>query len=516
MDANGLQALRDQAPVLAGYDAVRRLGCGAQGAVWLVRPADGGLPLAAKCFMAPSAVAAEPDGGASGPAGQNESEITQEWRILARYEHDHLVAVHGLVGLDGPWRGGQALLMDHAAGGSVRDIVAARGPLSVGECVTVLTPLGQVLSFLHGRGVVHGDVSPGNVLMTVHGKPVLGDLGFGRLAGQPQGCAGGTPGFFGRHDDGASPASDVYAMAAVGWFALTGHAPAATRDRMPLGMYVRGVPAELVAALEAGLADIAGQRPTAAELAQAVFRSARAEPVALAQSVHPSVLPELSTRRDARRRAPRFSWHRTHRPRLRQPAAPGGLRGGRRGGGASAPVHSLPPRFIAVAAAVAVAGAGFAGWRLSAGVPGETGAPAAATGVVSTSASAPAPARVPASAGAAVASPPPASKPDGAGAGAAVLGGQAGKIPAPIRDGLLSAAPEEALASLAWVRSYALSNADHGLLGTVNAVGSPAMAADKHVVQALARSGHSYAGLETKVSRAVVVERHLVAGGGCA
>ncbi|WP_054010661.1 protein kinase domain-containing protein [Arthrobacter sp. ERGS1:01] len=153
-------------PDIPGCDPVRRLGGGASGTVWLVQPRDGTVPLAAKCLL--------PGPAGSGAGCHNESEITQEWRILAQYDHEHLIRVHDVVPLDGDGGSGWALLMDYAAGGSVRDIVAARGPLTPGEVVTILTPLGEVLSYLHGRGVVHGDVSPGNVLLTAHGKPLLG------------------------------------------------------------------------------------------------------------------------------------------------------------------------------------------------------------------------------------------------------------------------------------------------------------------------------------------------------
>ncbi len=58
------------------------------------------------------------------------------------------------------------------------------------------------------------------------------------------------------------------------------------------------VPAALVAALEAGLRGDRRQRPAAAEFAAMVYRSAQAEPVDLSVSVHPTVIPQLLTRRD--------------------------------------------------------------------------------------------------------------------------------------------------------------------------------------------------------------------------
>ena len=74
------------------------------------------------------------------------------------------------------------LIMDYAAGGSLGQLVAGRGELGPGETVTVLTPIAQALAYLHGQGFTHGDVSPGNVLFTAHGKPLLADLGVARMA----------------------------------------------------------------------------------------------------------------------------------------------------------------------------------------------------------------------------------------------------------------------------------------------------------------------------------------------
>ncbi|ALE91858.1 hypothetical protein AOC05_05140 [Arthrobacter alpinus] len=469
-------------PVIAGYDAVRLLGSGSQGSVWLVAEKNGGAHLAAKCFW--------PVAGGTGAeqvpgSRHNESEVTQEWRVLAQCDHNHLIRVHELVALAGGGEGGWALLMDYAAGGSVRDVVAARGPLTVGEAVTVLSPMGQVLSFLHGRGVIHGDLAPGNILFSAHGKPLLGDLGFARLVGQGGPSGGGTPGFRCPVEDVLTQSSDVFSLAAVGWFALTGRPPPPTRDRMPLSMYVPGVPAELTAALEAGLDERAWHRPTAAAFAQAVFRSARAEPLALAQSVHPSVLPQLLTRGVANRR--RRGWAgqvlrgRRWCRRTSKPHAGGGRRRARVRG----PRVSVAAGFIAVAVVVA----GFGGWRLMAGNGGvETGTQGGPHGAVT-------------------ASSPPAATPAPTAAALAGLGAVASMVPAGVRAEMISDDPAIALTALAWVRSYALSNVNFTLLEAVNAAGSPAALADTAIARALEKAGHSYAGLTTAVAEASVSAR---------
>jgi hypothetical protein len=198
---------------------------------------------------------------------------------------------------------GLGLLVDYAPGGSLAQLVGSRGKLSIGETVTVLTPISQVLGYLHARGFTHSDVSPGNVLFTSHGKPLLSDVGIARMVGDVAALPNhGTRGFVDPAPvdavrAGLQPERDVYSVAALGWYCLTGEAPARTSDRPPLPLILPDVPAELAAVLEAGLSEDRRRRPAAFELATAVYRSAAPLPVDLAGSVHPTVLQELLTRR---------------------------------------------------------------------------------------------------------------------------------------------------------------------------------------------------------------------------
>ena len=127
--------------------------------------------------------------------------------------------------------GGLGLVMDYAAGGSLAQLVNCRGPLGVGEAVTVLTPIAQALGYLHGKGFMHSDVAPGNVLFTAHGKPLLADLGITRMVGDAAATfPAGTDGFLDPAPvdalrAGLQPERDVYSAAAVGWYCLTGKAP---------------------------------------------------------------------------------------------------------------------------------------------------------------------------------------------------------------------------------------------------------------------------------------------------
>ncbi|WP_232084589.1 serine/threonine-protein kinase, partial [Arthrobacter sp. SO5] len=289
------------APKVPGYDVERCLGRGGSATVWLVVEESTGREYALKCF--------DDRAGADGPpADQRETEegMRREVRILSALDHGHLIRAHAVLRLRPPHDGGEdglGLVLDYAPGGSLGGLLASRGQLGPGETVTVLTPVAQALAYLHGHGFTHGDVSPGNVLFSAHGKPLLADLGVARMVADTSPVAGaGTEGF---RDPapvdavraGLQPERDVYSLAALGWYCLTGRAPEPGAQRPPLPLLVAGVPAALAEALEAGLNDDRRRRPSAAEFAAAVYRSAEPEPVDLSVSVHPTVIPRLLTRR---------------------------------------------------------------------------------------------------------------------------------------------------------------------------------------------------------------------------
>lgn len=278
-------------PTVPGWRVLRALGHGGSSTVWLVE--DGGGRQAALKV---------PDRTAEVPAELLDVEL----KAVGELRHEHVVRPLGVV----PTDRGPGLLSEYHAGGSLGALVRAAGPLPVGQVVTVLVPVAQALQSLHGHGVVHGDLSPGNILFTVQGRPAVADLGSSRLLGGPA-ARTGTPGFAAPElgeghrgpdgttepDRGLDPAADVYSLAAVGWYALTGRAPARTSSRAPLPLVVPDIPGEVVSLLEAGLDEDPHARPTAERFAMACYRWATPEPVDLYPSASPEVARELPTRR---------------------------------------------------------------------------------------------------------------------------------------------------------------------------------------------------------------------------
>ena len=191
---------------LPGYVIGARIGAGGSGEVWSARAAASGDPVALKRIPI-----ADTDDLRAARA---------EAALLATLDHPHLVRLHETV----PNADSLVLVLDLAAGGSLADLLAARDRLTPGETITALAPIAAALAYAHTCGVVHGDVSPANILFTDFGLPLLADLGVARLVGDttaarctpayadPAVASGSAPG----------PLSDVFMLGGVALHALTG------------------------------------------------------------------------------------------------------------------------------------------------------------------------------------------------------------------------------------------------------------------------------------------------------
>jgi serine/threonine protein kinase len=162
------------------------------------------------------------------------SRFDREARAIAAFSHPNVVAVYDVDPGD-PATGREPFyVMELGDGGSLADRIARAGRLPPGELVPVIKAVADGLDELHGNGLIHRDVKPHNIVF-VGGRPKLADFGIARADGAPGETtltvAGETVGtlaylapelFSGRP---ASKASDVYALGATAFQALTGRVP---------------------------------------------------------------------------------------------------------------------------------------------------------------------------------------------------------------------------------------------------------------------------------------------------
>ena len=266
-------------PLVPGYTLEVLLGRGGSGEVWRAVPRRGGAPVAVKVLV----------------AGDPERQA-REAALLGALDHPHLVRLVEVV--HQPRRGGEArvaLVLELLAGGSLAALLARRSRLRPGEVVTAIAPVAAALAHAHANGVVHGDLSPGNIVFTAEGRPVLTDLGVARVLGE-RSAGEVTPAYVDptvARGGAAGPASDVFGVAAAAFHALTGIAPwnaatpgdvldVAASGLLPdLAQLAPEAPAGLVEVVARGLSADPHARGSAAAFALDLRHACRPEPVRL-------------------------------------------------------------------------------------------------------------------------------------------------------------------------------------------------------------------------------------------
>lgn len=282
-DASAMVTRSLSPPELPGLEVLRLLGVGGRAAVWLTRPD----PMVSQ-GSSTEVVWVDPDGELPAelawkvPVEKPRSvasirSAAQELEAMLPLAHGHLVrpwAITCTAGLPG-------VLMDAYTAGSLAQVLHSRGNLTLGELVTTLTPIASALEHLHRNGAAHADVSAGNILLSVEGRPALADLGDAGLLGMSANCG--------------TAQDDVAGLAGVAWRALTGSDPGPRDRRAPLGAIQADVPARLVDLLEDCLGGAGEQRPTAGEFAAELYASADPTPLRLAAHLGEEALAEMPT-----------------------------------------------------------------------------------------------------------------------------------------------------------------------------------------------------------------------------
>src|SRR5215831_11783263 len=106
----------------------------------------------------------------------------EEARIAAALRHPNVVRVHDFSKIAGGW----VLALEYIAGIDLRQLMArARAPLPPRFVAGIGAPVCAALEHAHALGVVHGDVSPSNILLGFDGSVKLCDFGVAGGPGHP-------------------------------------------------------------------------------------------------------------------------------------------------------------------------------------------------------------------------------------------------------------------------------------------------------------------------------------------
>ena len=210
-----LDQLRD---ALAGrYRIVGELGRGGMGVVYLAYEIALERPVALKVL--PPDLAQDPT--------QREW-LFREARTAAGLSHPNIVPIHTV-----EQAGGFLFFTMAYVEGQTLTQRVERGPLSIEDATWILHDVARAVGYAHGRGVVHSDLKPDNIMIeTGTGRAVVMDFGVAFLRAKPDivpaGAVAGTPQFMSPeqvHGQRGDARSDIYALGVTGYFAVTGRVP---------------------------------------------------------------------------------------------------------------------------------------------------------------------------------------------------------------------------------------------------------------------------------------------------
>ncbi|OQX70373.1 MAG: protein kinase [Sorangiineae bacterium NIC37A_2] len=202
------------------YEIRQSLGKGGMGEVFLAYDRSTQEPVALKVVREESRM-----------PGDDEA-LRQELLLARSISHPNVCRVHDLA--PSPW--GPILVMEHINGQTLHTHIRrrkAQGGYTADEFRKIASEVTAGLAAIHAQGLVHGDLKPGNVMVTKD-RAIILDFGFAqeraRLGARRPGAPpdGGTPNYMAPErlkSGGASPEDDIYALGLTLWEMWTCRVP---------------------------------------------------------------------------------------------------------------------------------------------------------------------------------------------------------------------------------------------------------------------------------------------------
>jgi serine/threonine-protein kinase len=146
--------------MIGGYRVVRLLGEGPNGKVWLAEHPELETVVAIKTLPPDLVQTTERDRFERGA------------KAAARLTHTGIAGItHANFGADPPF-----IISEYVDGDTINDLLA-RGPLDLDVALDIVIQAARALDYAHGEGVIHRDISGGNVMVTHDGRVKLVDFG---------------------------------------------------------------------------------------------------------------------------------------------------------------------------------------------------------------------------------------------------------------------------------------------------------------------------------------------------
>ena len=212
------ELLHLQAALAGEYSIARELGRGGMGIVYLARDVQLDRDVAIKILPPQLATAA------------TRERFLREARTAAGLSHPHIVPIHRVGEADGF----VFFVMSYIEGETLGERLRNRGPLPPADLTRIMREVAWALAYAHGRGIVHRDVKPDNILLEAGtGRAMVTDFGIahaGHDSGPVKvpGKVAGTAHYMSPEQATGDPVdgrSDIYSLGVVGYVALSGRLP---------------------------------------------------------------------------------------------------------------------------------------------------------------------------------------------------------------------------------------------------------------------------------------------------
>ena len=256
------------------YEVLAPLGAGTYGSVWRVR--DLSLEREVALKMLHPAVA------------QNAAAVgrfRREAQLAAQLQHPAIVPIFAWDSKgDVNW-----YIMELEEEGSVAELLKRQGPRAFAEVAPQVESILDGLAVAHAHGIIHRDLKPENILIDRYRRWRIADFGIAHAMGVQRASASGTPAFAAPEQllgEEQGAATDLFAAAAIVYFALTGRSPFEGEDsrailaaqlagRVELGAFDDALAAWLRRGLAADPADRFGDAESMRDAWRAVARTVR-------------------------------------------------------------------------------------------------------------------------------------------------------------------------------------------------------------------------------------------------